>query len=53
MRCDVCDDNATRAAVHEKTNRVMALCKRDAKRLPNSDTRRKAMKPQWRVSRLK
>lgn len=53
MRCDVCEGNATRAAVHEKTARVMALCKHDAKRLPDSDTQRKAMKPQWRVSRLR
>lgn len=52
MRCDVCNGAATRVAVDEKTNRVTALCKMDAKRLPNSDTGRKSLKPQWRVTRL-
>jgi hypothetical protein len=52
VRCDECGQTATRTALNEKTGQVRALCKRDSKALPDSDTTRKYLKPVWKVRRL-
>jgi hypothetical protein len=52
MRCDACSATATRTCLNVKTGQVRILCKADSKRLPDSDTTRKYLKPVWLVTRL-